>query len=122
MTHYNIILMYGIMAFMGWYGCSHTPKMMISKIGIKRKYYPQNYILPSRKFRKMFKLEKREMPKWIYFELCLSIVYIAYFLLFTLLYFIIDNKFGVVKVFMFIYMIFTIPNLIYIVVSSYRYR
>lgn len=37
MIHYDVVLLYGILAIMGWYACYHTPKMMIAKIGIKKK-------------------------------------------------------------------------------------
>lgn len=122
MEHRSVILMIGIMAFMGWYGCSHTPKIMIRKIGINAKHYPEGYIMPSRRFRYFFKLEKKKIPKWIYFELCLSIAYVLYFLLFLIIYFVVPNKYVVVQTFMMIYSVLIILNSTYVVISSCRYR
>lgn len=94
---------------------------MIREIGIKEKYYPKGYILPSGKFRKIFGLEKREIPKWIYFELCLSIVYITNFLVFVLLYAMSYSEYVLIGIFMLSYAILSVGNLIYILISSWRY-
>lgn len=65
MEDHTIILTFGIISFMMCYGCVNTTKKMIKEIGIHKKYYPQRYIMPHRKIRKIFNLEKREIPKWL---------------------------------------------------------
>lgn len=48
--------------------------------------------MPNRKIRKLFKLKKREIPKWLYLEFYISFIYIALFVVSTLLYLLLDNK------------------------------
>lgn len=66
MEYYKIILVFGIYSFMGWYACTNTIKKIIKKIGIHRKYYPQNYIMPHRKIRKIFQI------RYIHFQIKLD--------------------------------------------------
>ena len=78
----RVILWFAILSFMGWYANSLSIRRIIKKIGIRIKFYPAHYIMPSRKMRKIFKLDKKEIPKWTYLSLYLSFVYIILFLVF----------------------------------------
>ncbi len=45
------------------------------------KHYPEDYILPHRKIRKLFKMKHEMIPKWMYFRLLLVFPYVGIFLL-----------------------------------------
>ncbi len=45
------------------------------------KNYPEDYILPHRKIRKLFKMKHEMIPKWMYFRLLLVFPYVGIFLL-----------------------------------------
>ena len=122
MGHRNVILMFATMSFMGYYGSNPAVKRVIADIGIKERHYPKDYIMLGRKFRKIFKLQKKKIPKWTYFELCLSIVYIVHFLVMSLLYFVAIDKDLVEAIYMFSYVILMTTNSIYIMISVFRYR
>ena len=80
----RVILWFAILSFMGWYANSLSIRRIIKKVGIRIKFYPAHYIMPSRKMRKIFKLDKKEIPKWTYLSLYLSFVYIILFLVFSI--------------------------------------
>ncbi len=95
----RVILWFAILSFMGWYANSLSIRRIIKKVGIRIKFYPARYIMPSRKMRKIFKLDKKEIPKWMYFLLYLSFVYIILFLIFVL-YVLIDDELTILQVFL----------------------
>lgn len=68
------------------YACVANSHRMIDELGIIRKFYPHNYVVPSIKFRKFFKLKKRPIPKWIYRELCMSILFWVEFFIGIIVY------------------------------------
>lgn len=88
----NFMMAFSIVCFMEWYSNAVSSKKNIKEIGFHKKYYPKKYIMPSRKMRKIFKLKKREIPKWIYMEFYISFIFLALFIVGWLLYFLLDNK------------------------------
>ena len=54
----RVILWFAILSFMGWYANSLSIRRIIKKVGIRIKFYPAHYIMPSRKMRKIFKLDR----------------------------------------------------------------
>ena len=50
---------------------------LISEIGTVSRYYPKWYIAPARWVKRLFKIKRRLIPRFIYFELFLSLFYAA---------------------------------------------
>ena len=107
---------------MGWYANSLSIRRIIKKVGIRIKFYPAHYIMPSRKMRKIFKLDKKEIPKWMYFSLYLSFVYIILFLVFLILFLFLDAKVMVMDVFHTVYIIFMWMDVIYSTIFIFLYN
>lgn len=82
---HEVLCVFAIMAFMGWYADAVAMKKAMKTIRIHAKYYPKKYIMPGRKVRKLLKLEKKEIPKWIYRTFLMSFVYIFVFVISTAL-------------------------------------
>lgn len=82
---HEVLCVFAIMAFMGWYADAVAMKKAMKTIRIHAKYYPKKYIMPGRKVRKLLKLEKKEIPKWIYRTFLMSFVYIFVFVISTTL-------------------------------------
>ena len=59
MERYKIILFFAILSFAGWDSNSLSIRRIIKRVGIRIKFYPAHYIMPSRKMRKIFKLDKK---------------------------------------------------------------
>ena len=77
--------------------------------------------MPSRKMRKIFKLDKKEIPKWMYFLLYLSFVYIILFLIFEL-YVLIDDELTIIQAFLYGYGILKDANIIYLAIFAFLYK
>ena len=105
----------------GWDSNSLTIRRIIKRVDIRIKFYPAHYIMPSRKMRKIFKLDKKEIPKWMYFLLYLSFVYIILFLIFVL-YVLIDDELTILQVFLYGYGILMVANIIYLAIFAFLYK
>lgn len=122
MGHHTVIMIFGVLSFLGWYGSAISTKREIKEVGFHKKYYPKKYIMPSRKFRKLFKLKKREIPKWLYLEFYVSFVYIALFVISTLLYLLLDNKPLIAQTFFWMYGILMCGDMSRIMFYLFLYR
>lgn len=122
MGNHSVILIFGIFSFMGWYACAVSTKKVIKEIGFHKKYYPQRYIMPNRKIRKFFKIEKRYIPKWLYYELLISFVYVILFVISTAMYLLSSNKFWVAQLFIWIYGILTCMDMLYVMIWLLKYK
>ena len=122
MGDFLVLLRFGTIAFMGWYASAVSTKRVIKEVGFHKKYYPNKYIMPSRRMRRLFKLRKREIPKWMYFEFYFSFVYIGLFVLFSILYLCSDNKFLIAQTFFWIYGIVMGGDMLHIMIYSFLYR
>ena len=49
----------------------------IEEIGISSRYYPKHYITPKRWIRNIFHIKKHKIPRYLYFELLLSLFFLA---------------------------------------------
>ena len=61
----KVILLFAASCLFLWAASIITTKRTIKRIGIKRKYYPKGYIMPGRKFRKIFGLKKQKFPNGV---------------------------------------------------------
>lgn len=121
MGHYTVILTFGVLSFMGWYGSVFTTKRIIQQSGLHKKYWPKRYIMPNRKIRRLYCLKKREIPKWCYYQILLSFVYIALFVISSLLCLLVNKPF-IAQLLMWIYCIIMALDLLYIMVCSFIYK
>ena len=77
----RVILWFAILSFMGWYANSLSIRRIIKKVGIRIKFYPAHYIMPSRKMRKIFSwIKKKYRSGHIYH--CIYHLFILYCFLF----------------------------------------
>ena len=104
MERYKIILFFAILSFAGWDMNSLSIRRIIKRVGIRIKFYPAHYI-----------------PKWMYFSLYLSFVYIILFLIFVL-YVLIDDELTILQVFLYGYGILIVANIIYLAIFAFLYK
>ena len=76
MERYKIILFFAILSFAGWDSNSLSIRRIIKRVGIRIKFYPAHYIMPSRKMRKIFKLDKKRNTEVdVFFTLSIICLY-----------------------------------------------
>lgn len=59
--------------------CRNSAFEMMRTLGVDTQRYPKRYIKPARWVRKLFNIKQRVVPRYLYFQLFLSLFYAALF-------------------------------------------
>lgn len=59
-------------------GTKKSAQDNVRKIGLNSRYYPKRYVLLPRRIRKLFRIEQRMIPRFLYFELLLAMLRVIY--------------------------------------------
>ena len=78
--------------------------------------------MPPRGVRKLFKLKKREIPKWLYREFFFSLFYIVLFLGGLAFFLISEEKWIAMQLFGVMYGVVAICNMLYISIFMWLYK
>ena len=75
---FDVITIYLGVTFLASWNCRNLTVEMIKEIGInhRSRYYPEHYITPKRWMRKLFDIKQRVIPRFLYFELFVSLFYV----------------------------------------------
>lgn len=122
MGYHSVIMLFATMSGMACYACINITKNVIERVGYHRKHYPKGYILPSRRIRKFFKLKKKEIPKWLYVELLMSIYFALLFILCSVIFLCSDNKMFVTELFYWIYIVSEVIWFLHTIIWLFIYR
>ena len=122
MGHHKVIIIFGILSFIGWLATVRSVENVRREIGFHRKYYPSKYVMPNRKIRKIFNLKKREIPKWVYKQLFMAVVYIGLFITFTVMYLLSENKLFIAQIFFRIYGLVMCGHMLYVMIFLFIFR
>ncbi len=122
MSYSMIVFIYTIYVFMGVCGSICATRTALKEIGINEKYYPKHYILPGRKIRKLFGLNKREIPKWLYADFILPIIFILCLLAFLLVFSNMQNRLLVFHTFMRIYSVILVVYMLKYIICFLMFK
>lgn len=70
------IYLYSALAFLSCVSFRNTTVALIEEIGISSRYYPKHYITPKRWIRNIFHIKKHKIPRYLYYELLLSLFFL----------------------------------------------
>ena len=70
----SIFMFLGI-ALLSGLSCKNAAVSMIAQVNTVSRYYPKHYMAPGRRMKKLFKLSQRVIPRYLYFELLLSLFF-----------------------------------------------
>lgn len=111
--------MYFCFSFLSSLGTRNSAIGLISEIGTVSRYYPKRYIAPARWVKRLFKIQRRLIPRFIYFELLLSLFYAALCPINTLISVIVEFDPFVCGVLAMIHMALIIFDTVYMVIMSH---
>lgn len=57
--------------------CRNSAVGMIKEIGTNSRYYPKHYIIPKRWMQTLFHIKQHAIPRYLYFELLLSLFFLT---------------------------------------------
>lgn len=70
---FGYIFMFLGIAILSSMNCKNSSIGMIESVGKTSRHYPKWYIRPARWVRKLFNIKQHEIPRYLYFELFLSL-------------------------------------------------
>lgn len=73
----DIIFIFLGIAFLSGLNCKNAAVGMIKELGLRPEYDPKHYAVPKRWMRKLFHIHQRVIPRYLYFELYLSLCFFA---------------------------------------------
>ena len=73
---YCIVVFLGI-AFLSGMACRNSAIEMIKEIGTVSRYFPKHYMAPPKWMRRFFQIRQRVIPRYLCFELLLSLFYLT---------------------------------------------
>lgn len=76
---FKAIPLFFSISLMSSLGCRNSAIEMMQILGVDTQRYPKRYIKPARWVRKLFNIKQRVVPRYLYFQLFLSLFYAALF-------------------------------------------
>ena len=71
------IFLYSIMAVGSFLAFKIAAMELMEEIGISSRYYPKHYVAPKRWIKNIFHIKKHRIPRFLNFELLLSLFFLA---------------------------------------------
>ena len=71
------IFLYSIMAGGSFLAFKIAAMELMEEIGISSRYYPKHYVAPKRWIKNIFHIKKHRIPRFLNFELLLSLFFLA---------------------------------------------
>ena len=82
-----IILLLAGFSFSEYITFRNCTTYIADKVGINQRFYPKHYIKLNKKLYKILKIRFREIPKFLYVELFVIFIFVAWFPINTTVYF-----------------------------------
>jgi len=119
---FETIFMFFGTAFLSCFTVKNFAIGMIKEIGTNRKYYPKSYAIPPRWIRKIFKLEKREIAKFIRNDLVVSLFFGFLGPLNTLIFFASNRNAKVAGVLFMLHICMILLDFIYVSIMYFVFK
>ena len=114
--------LYSALAFLSCVSFRNTTVALIEEIGISSRYYPKHYITPKRWIRNIFHIKKHRIPRFLNFELLLSLFFLALGPLNIVIYTAVDGDKFISGMLVMFHMCLIIINSIFLAVMTLLYK
>ena len=102
--------------------CKNSAIGMIEKIGINSRHYPKGYTNPAKWVRALFKIKQRVIPRYLYFELILSLIFALIGPINLIICVAVDCAPDIVGILVMLHICLVIINMIYFSILSFRLK
>ena len=100
------------------FNCRNSAKGMITEIGINERFYPKKYKPLTSCMRQFFNINCKMIPKFLYFELIISILFAILVPIYIMIYFCFDKNNRVLGVLWLFHVCLIIINSVYFIIMS----
>ena len=98
--------------------CKNSALGMIERIGTNTKHYPKGYIAPAKWVRRLFKVKQLFIPRYLYFELILSLFFAGLGPVNLMICILVDCAPDIVGILVMLHICLVIFNMIFFSISS----
>lgn len=102
--------------------CKNSAMGMIERIGINSRYYPKHYIIPKRWIRNFFQIKPRVIPRYLYFELLVSIFFLILGLLNLVIFIAVGCDKSITGILIMFHICLIIINMIFFSIMSWLFK
>lgn len=102
--------------------CRNSTVGMIKEIGINSRYYPKHYIIPKRWMKNLFHIKQRVIPRYLYFELLVSLFFIILGLHNIVIFIAVGCDKSITGILIMIHMCLIIINMIFFSIMSLLFK
>lgn len=118
----ELIFFYLGITVLSFMNCRNSTVGMIKEIGIDSRYYPKHYIIPKRWMRNFFHINQRTIPRYLYFELLVSLSFLILGLLNTAIFIAVDCDKPITGILFMSHICLIIINMIFFSIMSLIYK
>lgn len=97
MYYYSPIFAFAWISFLVFLALRKTVRTWTSEIGYHKKFYPEKYVKPKRILVRFFKVRQKEIPKFLYIEIFISIFLLLLFPINTIIFLISSKKYALIN-------------------------
>ena len=102
--------------------CKNSAMGMIEKIGINSRHYPKGYTNPAKWVRVLFKIKQHVIPRYLYIELILSLVFALIGPINLIICVAVDCAPDIVGILVMLHICLVVINMIYFSILSFRLK
>lgn len=102
--------------------CKNSAIGMIERIGTNSRHYPKGYTNPAKWVRVLFKIKQRVIPRYLYFELILSLIFALIGPISLIICVAVDCAPDIVGILIMLHICLVVINMIYFSILSFRLK
>ena len=102
--------------------CRNSAVGMIKEIGINSRYYPKHYIIPKRWMKNLFHIKHRVIPRYLYFELLVSLFFLSLGLINIVISIVVGSDKSITGILVMFHGCLIIVNLIFFLIMSWLFK
>ena len=119
---FGYVFMFLGISILSCLNCKNSAIGMIERLGINSRIYPKGYINPAKWVRQLFKLKQSVIPRYLYFELILSLVFALIGPINLIISVAVDCDPDIVGMLVMFHICLVIINMIYFSILSFRLK
>ena len=116
------IFLYSIMAVGCFLAFKIAAMELMEEIGISSRYYPKHYVAPKRWIKNIFHIKKYRIPRFLNFELLLSLFFLALGPLNIVIYTAVDGDKSIGGMLVMFHSCLALINMVFIAIMTLLYK
>lgn len=119
---FKLIFFYLGVTVLSYMNCRNSTVGMIKEIGTSSRYYPKHYIIPKRWMKNLFQIKQHVIPRYLYFELLVSLSFLILGLLNIVIFIAVGCDKSITGILIMFHICLIIGNMIFFSIMSWLFK